>query len=102
MRFENQVVAMVDSQNVPPVTKFSYLTELLVSRVRSAIDGLPFNEEGYQRALKYLREKFGQPEEIAGAYVINLLELPAITERNIAKVHQFYENFCSQLKVWKR
>ena len=25
------------------------------------------------------------------AYVINLLELPAITERNIAKVHQFYE-----------
>ena len=55
---------MVDSQNVPPVTKFSHLKELLVSRVLSAIDGLPFNEEGYQRAQKYLREKYGHPEEI--------------------------------------
>ena len=32
-----------------------------------------------------------QKKLIAGAYVINLLELPAITEKNIAKVHQFYE-----------
>ena len=91
VRFESQYSVMVDSQSVPPVTKFSHLKELLVPKVRSAIDGLPFNEDGYQRALKYLREKYGHQDEIAGAYVINLLEMPAITERNIAKVHQFYE-----------
>ena len=59
--------------------------------VRQAIDGQPFNEEGYERAKKYLREKYGHPDEVAGAYVINLLEMPTITERNVAKVHQFYE-----------
>ena len=92
---------MVDSQAVPPVTKFSHLKEILVPKVRSAIDGLPFNEDGYQRALKYLREKYGHPDEIAGAYVINLLEMAAITERNIAKVHQFYRSSSSLLKAWK-
>ncbi|KAL9961157.1 hypothetical protein ACROYT_G030050 [Oculina patagonica] len=91
VRFESQFSAMVDSQSVPAVTKFSHLKELLVPSVRQAIDGLPFNEEGYERAKKYLREKYGHPGEVAGAYVINLLEIPTITERNVAKVHQFYE-----------
>ena len=85
VRFESQYSAMVDSQTVPAVTKFSHLKELLVPKIRSAIDGLPFNEDGYQHALKYLREKYGHPDEIAGTYVINLLEMPAITERNIEK-----------------
>ena len=91
VRFENQFSAMVDSQSIPAVTKFSHLKELLVPRVRQAIDGLPFTEEGYERAKKYLMEKYGHPDEVAGAYVINLLEMPMITERNEAKVHQFYE-----------
>ena len=50
VRFESQFSAMVDSQSVPTVTKFSHLKELLVPRVSQAIDGLPFNEEGYERA----------------------------------------------------
>ena len=59
-------------------------------KVRQAIDGLPFNEEGYECAKNYLRERYGHPDEVAGAYVINLLEMPTITERNVAKVQQFY------------
>ena len=55
------------------------------------MNGLPFNVEGYERAKKYLREKYGHKDEVTGAYVINLLEMPTITERNVAKVHQFYE-----------
>lgn len=91
VRFENQFSDMVDSQSVPAVTKFSHLKELLVPKVRQVIDGLPFIEEGYECAKKYLREKYGHPDEVAGAYLINLLKMPTITERNVAKVHQFYE-----------
>jgi len=50
VRFESQFSAMVDSQSVPAVTKFSHLKELLVLRVCQAIDGLPFNEDGYVHA----------------------------------------------------
>jgi len=77
--FESQFSAMVDSQSVPAVTKFSHLKELLVPRVRQAIDGLPFNEDGYVRAKKCLREKYGHPDKVVGAYIINFLEMPTIT-----------------------
>ena len=90
VRFESQFTAMVDSQKVPAITKFSHLKELLTPGIRSTIDGLPFNE-GYLRAMKFLRDKYGNPDEIAGAYVINLLEMPAITDRDVTKIHQFYE-----------
>ena len=92
---------MVDSQSVPAVTKFSHLKELLVPRVHQAIDGLPFTEEGYEHAKKYLREKYGHPDEVTGVYVINLLEMPMITERNVAKVHQFYKKLLFTIESLK-
>ena len=55
--FDNQFSAMVDSQSVPAVTKFSHLKEVMVQRVRIAIDGLPFNQEGYEQANKHLLDK---------------------------------------------
>ena len=91
VRFEGQFNAMVDSQDVHAVTKFSHLKELVEPRIRSALDCLPFTEEGYARALKYLKDKYGHPNEVAGSYVINLLELAPITERDVAKVNKFYE-----------
>ena len=91
VRFEGQFNAMVNSLRVPAITKFSHLKELVEPRVRSALDCLPFTEEGYGRALKYLKEKYGHPNEVAGSYVINLLELPCLVERDVAKIHNFYE-----------
>jgi hypothetical protein len=41
---------------VDPVTKFSYLTELVEMKVRKSIDGLPFTKEG-------LRKSEGNPRE---------------------------------------
>ena len=58
---------------------------------KSAESSIPFTEEGYARALKYLKDKYGHPNEVAGSYVINLLELAPITERDVAKINKFYE-----------
>ena len=61
--FKGQFDAMVDSQKVHGVTKFSHLKELVEPRVRSTLDCLPFTEEGYDRALKFLQGKYGHPNE---------------------------------------
>ena len=42
LRFWNQFKAEIDSADVPQITKFSYLKELLEPRVRTTVDGLPF------------------------------------------------------------
>ena len=41
--------------------------------------------------MKFLQGKYGHPNEVAGTYVINLLELAPITERDATKIHHFYE-----------
>ena len=61
------------------------------AHIKSAIDCLPFTDEGYERAMKYLKEKYGHPSEIAGSYVTSIIELPFITERDVPKIHRFYE-----------
>ena len=44
VRYSGQFKAMVDSQNVPAITKFSHLNELVEPQIRRAIDCLPFTE----------------------------------------------------------
>ena len=60
-------------------------------KVPKLIDGLPFTEGGYLKAKALLEKRYGQTSEVVGAYVRNILELPTIRERDVAKIHDFYE-----------
>ena len=91
VRFSGQFSSQIDSTSEPATTKFSYLKELVDVKVRKLIDGLPFTEEGYLKAKALLEKRYGQTSEVVGAYVRNILELPTIRERDVAKIHDFYE-----------
>ena len=90
-RFWNQFEAEIHRSEVAAVTKFSYLRELVDPKVKTAIDGLPFTTEGYQRAKNILKSKYGQMSEIVNAYVQNIMALPMITGSHPRKIHEFYE-----------
>ena len=91
VRFWGQFEAQIDKSAVPTVTKFSYLKELVEMKVRKLIDGLPFTESGYDKAISLLKKKYGQTSEVVNAYVRNILELPTIQDRDIPQLHEFYE-----------
>ena len=90
-RFWKQFEAEIDRSEVAAVTKFSYLKELVDPKVKTAIVGLPFTTEGYQRAKDILTAKYGQMSEILNAYVQNLMALPMITGSHSRKIHEFFE-----------
>ena len=90
-RFWNQFEAEIDGIEVAAVTKFSYLKELVGPKVKTAIEGVPFTTEGYQRAKNILKSKYGQMSEIVNAYVQNIMALPVITGSHPRKIHEFYE-----------
>ena len=46
-RFWNQFDTEIDKVEISAISKFSYLKEFLVTKVRPLIDGLPFTHEGY-------------------------------------------------------
>ena len=91
MLFWGQCETQIDKSSIPDVTKFSYLKELIVTKVRNLIDGLPFTGDGYQRAKDLLARRYGKTIEVVGTYVRNILELPTIKERDVKKIHEFYE-----------
>ena len=91
LSFWNKFEAEIDKADLPAVTKFAYLKELVEPRVKRGIDGLPFSAEGYERAKNILKANYGKTSEIINAYVENILALPTISGTNAAKIHDFYE-----------
>ena len=73
------------------MSKFSYLKELLIQRVRLLIDSLPFKFEGYSIAKSILLGKFGKLTEIAAAHIQCITSLPVIQNSHPNRVHDFYE-----------
>ena len=89
--FWNKFEAEIDKTELAPVTKFAYLKELLESKVRTDIDGLPLTREGYERAKTIIKEEYGKTSEIINAHVNNILEQPNVTSANPGKVNYFYK-----------
>ena len=73
-----------------PVTKFSYLNEVVDTEVRSVIDGLPFSTEGYERTKNILKTKYGDTSKIVNAYEQNI---------KTGKIHDFYDKYTVQSTV---
>ena len=66
-RFWGQYSETIDKTKVPPVTKFTYLRELLDAKVRKTVEALPHSAEGYKRAVSILKDRFGKQSEIVKA-----------------------------------
>ena len=97
-RFWGQFEA-VDKSEISPVTKSSYLKELLVPRVRATTDGLPFTSEGYIIAENILKTQYGRLSEVANAHVQSMMELPVITGTNPARICEFYEKLVTNIQT---
>ena len=98
LRFWGQFEAEIENSNAHPVTTFSYLKEYLDPKIRGSMDGLLFTNEGYEKAKSYLQQRYGKSSEVVGAYVRNILELPTISERDVRKIHEFYDH-CIQREL---
>ena len=97
-RFWGQFSETIDKTSVAPITKFSYLRELVDSKVKGSIEALPFTAEGYNRAISILKDKYGKESEITKAYTREILDLPTVTNANPKKISEFSEtlNYCVQ------
>ena len=90
-RFWGQFPEAIDKSSVLPVTKFTYLPELLDDRVRKTIEALPHSPEGYNRAKAILEERFGKESEIFKAYLKEIIYLLHTPTANPKKILEFFE-----------
>ena len=90
-RFWSQFEAEIDKAEITQVAKFSYMKELIDSKVRMSIDGLPFSSEGYERAKNILKTKYGRPSEVANAHIQCLIGLQTVHGTQPWKIHDFHD-----------
>ena len=91
LSFWNKFEAEIDATDIPPVTKFAHLKELLERNVCDAIDGLPFNSEGYEPARNILKSNYGKTSEIMPAYIDNINALPVLSGSQPNEIHKFWQ-----------
>jgi hypothetical protein len=67
---------------------------LLDDQPKKEITGLPFSEEGYNRAIEILKKKYGNTFEIiqAHGHGREILKLPTITTVNLKQIHGIYRS----------
>ena len=98
-KFWGQFSEAIDKSSVAPITKFTYLLELLEPQVKRCVEALPFNPEGYNRAKAILLEKYGKESEIIKCYVKEILDLPNITGTNPRKVAEFHDKLSHSVQA---
>ena len=77
-----------DRKGLTSVAKLSNLKQLLVSKARMSIEGLP----GYERAKTILKSKCGKPSEDKNTHTRAIMSLPIINPVTVKKIHDFYKN----------
>ena len=98
LRFWSPFETDIDKSYLPAVSKFSYLKEMLIPKVRFSIDGLPFNEDGYNCAKNILNERYGKPSEVANAHIQEIIALPILNQTISSRIHEFYEKLTTNVQ----
>ena len=75
------------------------MKEVLVSRVRALIDGLPINSEEYTPAENILMTKYANPREVATVHIQCIMGLPVITRTNPTRINEIYEKLVTSIQT---
>ena len=99
--FWNRFEAEIDTANIPQITKFSYLKEMLHPNVRSSIDidSLPFSGEDYEQARNILKSKYGKSSEAINAHVQEIVGLPVVNGTKPKIIHEFYSKLVTHVQA---
>ena len=78
------------------------MRELLTPQPLAEIAGLPFNEEGYNKAVELLKRKYDVKSELMHAHGKNILMLPVIRDASdTVTIHNFYRTLNTSVNSLK-
>ena len=98
-RFWSLFESQIDNSEISDEAKFSYLKELVIPKVRMAIEKLPCSSEGYEKAKELLIQRYGEESEVINAHVTQILSLPVIHGTPRAKIHEFYDQLLGHVQA---
>ena len=78
--FWEQFEAVIDSSDMPTITKFTYLRSFLSGDAKDSIAGLSLTERNYRVACEVLQKRFGRKQQIIFSHVQGLLNMTPLSK----------------------
>ena len=72
---------------------------MLSLRLGLQIDKLPLNTEGYRKAKKMLKDRYGDTREVVNAHIQEIISLPTISGASKQKIHNFYDSLVGHVQA---
>ena len=91
IRLSNQFMAQIDSQPVSKTTTLGYLLQCVKGGCHNMIGNIPNNDEGYDRALKILKEEYGQERVVLSSHAREIINLSYLKGSRYVSIKEFYE-----------
>ena len=98
-KFWGQFSEAIDKSSVAPITKFTYLLELLEPQVKRCVEALPFNTKGIIEQKPSCKRNMAKSLKSSKCYVKEILHLPNITGTNPRKVAEFHDKLSHSVQA---
>ena len=79
------------SKSLSPIEKFSYLQSKLVGDAKQAIARLALSNENYDVAIRILKDRFGNKQEVVDLHYKKLINIPAPSSK-VESLRVFYDS----------
>ena len=87
-QFWDNFEAVVDTSDLPLVSKFTYLQSLLEGEARRTIEGLALSKSNYITACQLLKDRYGRRERIVFAHIQGLLNMGTLGQERSASTSE--------------
>ena len=88
--FWEQFEAIVDSSDMPVVSKYTYLLSLLKGEAKATVQGLSLNAINYKTACDLLKKRFGRLEKIRFSHIQELLSISVAKNAKTSALWEMY------------
>ena len=98
IEFWNRFEVFIDSkENLSGVEKMYYVKNKLTAKARNAVEGLILSNKNYNLAVSLLKERFGDPQNIANSFYTELINLTPATSCN-ESLRYLYDSIVKNLR----
>jgi len=102
VRFWSQFKSIHKDESISPGKKFQYLFQSTIegSKAREVINSFPPSQDNYNKAVTYLKERFGKDEVLVEVYERDMLRLVLeSTAKKTVKISCLYDKLETQLRA---
>ena len=90
--------AVHSNEGISKIHKLNYLLNVLEGKAHRAVAGLELKEENYDNAIKILKERFGNKQQIISSHMQALLKLQGLPNEKVSQLRLIFDQINAHVR----